>query len=104
MVIQHVLHGFLIIIVVFFGLPAILSLATSTMAGGKFSISLSLRFISKAMRIMLHSLAATADAIASQLSERYPEQESWLKPVLKDSFVAVFVLGTLYLVSILTNR
>lgn len=103
MFIQHVLHGFLIAIVVFFGLPAILSLATSTMAGGKFSFSLSLRFISKALRIIMHSLASTADAIATQLSEQCPEQASWLKPVLKQSFVAVFVLGSLYLISILTT-
>jgi hypothetical protein len=104
MIVQHIVHGFLIVVVVFFGLPAVFSLASSTMAGGKASSSLSLRFLSKGLRIIMHGLATLSDAIASGIAEQYPENESWLKPLLKHTFVALFAFGSLYLVSILTGR
>ena len=104
MIIQHIVHGFLIVVVVFFGLPAIFALAASNIAGGKTSSSLSLRFLSKSLRIIMHGFESLSDAIATGFAVQYPENQGWLKPVLKHALVALFVFGSLYLVSILTSR
>jgi hypothetical protein len=104
MFIQHILHGFLIVLIVFFGLPALFSLAISTMSAGRASSSLSLRFISKGLHSLLHGLSLLSEAIATGIVEQFPEKEAWLKPLLQRSFTTLFVLGSFYLVSILTSR
>jgi hypothetical protein len=103
MIVQHIIHGFLIIVVVFFGLPAIYSFAASTLAGSRTSSSLSIRFLYRGLHIIVRALASLSDAIASGIAGQYPEKEAWLKPLLKQGFTALFVFGSLYLVSILTG-
>lgn len=103
MILQHIIHGFLIIVVVFFGLPAIYAFAVGTLTGSRTSSSLSIRFLYKGLHIIVRALTSLSDAIASGIAQHYPESESWLKPLLKQTFTTLFVFGSLYLISILTG-
>lgn len=103
MIIQHIVHGFLIVVVVFFGLPAVYSFAVSTLTGSRTSSSLAIRFLYKGLHIIVRAITSLSDAIASGISEQYPERETWLKPLLRQAFSTLFVFGSLYLISVLTG-
>ena len=45
MIIQHIVHGLLILTTVFFSLPAILAVALNIMSGGKSESAMALRLI-----------------------------------------------------------
>ncbi len=104
MFIEHVVHGLLIVVVVFFGMPALFSLAFSTMSGTRTSSGLSIRYLAKGMHVMFQVIAQFSDAIADGIADQFPEQPTWLKPVLKKVITTLFIFGELYLTSVLTGN
>jgi hypothetical protein len=102
MLVQHIVHGLLVLIVVFFGLPAILSLAIGTITGSRSTYSMAERLITKGIHTIFRGLSVVAEALAATIAAQYPEQ-TWLLGVLKPTITALFALSGLFLLSILTS-
>ncbi len=99
MFIAHVLHGCLVLFVFVFGLPLILLMASAILANRRAPSTQSLRLLGHALHAIYKGVSGIAEAMAETLTQLFPSQHGWMKPLLKPSLTVALILAALYFIS-----
>jgi hypothetical protein len=99
MFIAHILHGCLLLLVFVFALPLVFLLAGNVMSNHRAPLTQSLRLFFHTLQGIYKAIAASGEALAETIAQRFPSQQSWMKIVLKPLITASLVFGALYLIS-----
>jgi len=93
--IDHIIRGLMLLIVVIFGLPVLISLAMGLIGTGKANFKAASHIMIATLKVVVCALEDMADGLAKILVKRYPKQKKILQPVIKSVLIGVFILALL---------
>ncbi len=97
--IDHVIHGLMLLLIVVFGLPVIISLAMGLISNGKANFKAASHIMIVSLKVVVCALEDMAEGLAKILVKRYPKQKKILEPIIKSVLIGVFVFALLTLLS-----
>ena len=93
--IDHILRGLMLLIVIIFGLPVLISLATGLIGTGKANFKVASHIMIVSLKVAMCALEDMADGLAKILVKRYPTQKKILQPIIKSVLIGVFMFALL---------
>ncbi len=98
---DHLIRGALILIIMVFGLPVLISLALGLMNNSRTNLKAASHFVATVLKSVVYGIADLADEVAKVIVKRYPEHPDWLQPAIKAGITAVVIVAALCLLSAL---
>jgi hypothetical protein len=99
MFIAHVLHGCLVLFVFVFGLPFIFLLAVNILTSRRAPTVQSLHVIGHLLHAVYKSVSGLAEGLTGMITQRFPANQGWMKPLLKPLLTIGIALIALYFIS-----
>ena len=93
--IDHIIRGLMLLIIIVFGLPVLISLAMGLIGTGKANFKAASHIMIASLKVAVCVLEDMADEMAKILVKRYPKQKKILQPIIKYALIGVFVLALL---------
>jgi hypothetical protein len=90
--IDHILHGLILLLVIVFGLPVIISLAMGLIGTGKANFKAASHVMITTLHVVVSVFEDMAEQLAKVLVKRYTKQKKILEPIIKHVLMAIFVL------------
>src|SRR5579872_5814954 len=98
--VDHIIHGLLLLILIIFGLPVLISLAMGLIGTGKANFKAASHIVVTSLHVIICAIDEMAEALAKLLVKRYPKQKTILQPLIKHALIAVFVLLLLSMLAV----
>jgi len=90
--VDHIMRGLMLLVIVIFGLPVLISLAWGLIGTGRANLKEASHIMLASLKVVVYALEDMADGLAKILVKRYPSQKKILQPIIKSVLVGVFTL------------
>jgi len=89
------MHGFMLLMLIVFGVPVLISLAMGLIGTGRANFKAASHIMITTLHVAISAIEDMAEQLAKVLVKRYPKQKKILEPIIKHVLICVFVLALL---------
>ena len=90
--IDHIIRGLMLVMLIIFGLPVLISLGMGLIGTGRANFKEASHIMIASLKVAVCALEDMAEGLAKILVKRYPKQKKILQPIIKSVLIGVFIM------------